>query len=449
MSAPRSIAADAAQRGTSLLVGSFVVLGVVTAGVLHLRAHEALDALLLAAAHGHSRPAVADEGHARLEVEGGPAPAETFVVERDDQRVPAALLDRALRDEEATVGDAGRHRLLLLPAETHTDRGEVHVIVAARAPVVRWQQSVGPFLLTYGITAAAVAIGAGLALRQAVRRAFEPLVRARAETEGVLALGQGQRLTADAPDEVAPLLVAVNGLLDRLDTAWAAQARFTADAAHELRTPVTTMLGELDVALRRDRDAEGYRATLQSTREEVERLRRIVEALTALAKLDAGEAERTRAPTRPRELVERALAAERLTLAPAVVLDNDDTIELNVPLVELALGNLLRNAVRHAPGAPIELRVRRDGPDLRVEVHDGGPGVPPEEREAVFARFGRGARARRTDADGLGLGLAFVREVARRHGGDCTIEASPLGGACAVLTLRASPAIGGGGPRPA
>jgi signal transduction histidine kinase len=285
-----------------------------------------------------------------------------------------------------------------------------------------------------------VAVLAAAAMVRATRASFAPIDRARAEAEGVLALGQGTRLTTDAPDEIRSLLLAVNGLLDRLDAAGAAQARFTAEAAHELRTPVAAMVGELDVALRRERGVGELREALVSAREEAERLRRIVQALTAFARVDAGEAERGREVAHAGEIAARALAAERGGLEAAgntvaVVVGEDPTVEANLALVELALANLLLNAARHAPGAAVELRVGADGDRAVFEVHDAGPGVPEAEREAMFTRFARAGRARRDDAEGLGLGLPFAREVARRHGGDCVLAASPLGGAMVRLTL--------------
>jgi two-component system sensor histidine kinase TctE len=140
------------------------------------------------------------------------------------------------------------------------------------------------------------------------------------------------------------------------------------------------------------------------------------------------------------ELAQRVARTEGAAVEAAggrfVVKVLDDFVaSVNEPLVELAVGNLLRNAARHATGAPVELRVVSNG----FEVHDGGPGIPPEEREAVFVRFGRGARARGADPEGLGLGLAFAAEVARRHGGACTVGDSPLGGVCASWTFGPEP----------
>jgi signal transduction histidine kinase len=232
----------------------------------------------------------------------------------------------------------------------------------------------------------------------------------------------------------------MNALLARLDVAFGAQARFTAEAAHELRTPVTVMLGELDVTLRRARTPEAYRETLATVRESVERLRALVEGLNMLARVDAGQAEQLREPVAAAEVARRAAAAEARALEAAgcplaVEVAGDATLRVHAALVESALANLLRNAAAHAPGGPVTLRVSAEGGRVAFTVDDAGPGVPPAEREAVFDRFARGGEARRRHRAGLGLGLPLAREVARRHGGDCRLDAAPGGGCRAVLTL--------------
>lgn len=428
-----SIAANVAARGTAVVFGSLLVLGVATGAALHLQALAALDGSLLAAAHGHAHP---DDVADAFEVEHSRSPVDAWIVAQADPRVPRDALDSVLRTERLVYFDAGDRRLILLPAETVMGGAERHVVIAASAPALRLRDTVGGFVVAYGALAAVVLAAAALVLRATVRSSFSPMARAKQEAEGVLSLGQGQRLSEQAPEELAPLLHAVNGLLDRLDAAWAVQARFTAAAAHELRTPVAVMLGELDVALRHERDAATYRENLVSAREEVVRLAAIVDALTALARLDSGEAEATRTPTRARELLEGVVAAERSPVPVRWGAVDDVAFEANVPLLELAVGNLVRNAARHAPGAVIELRAVCEGDRLVFEVHDAGPGVPPEQREAVFGRFTRGPAAKMVDPGGLGLGLAFAREVARRHGGDCVLDASPLGGAVARLSVR-------------
>lgn len=441
----RSLAGALVARALAALLGALAAVGAGTGALLHAAEVRSLDRALLAAAHAHAHT----EATGAFEVEHSRSPVEVWLARPGDPRVPAAWAREALAAERPLARDAGDLRLLLLPAERgqardeheeRGERGEEHVLIAAASPRVTLARSVGPFAAAYSVVAAVAALGAAALLLGVVRRALGPLDRARAEAGRVSALARGDRLTEEGPDEVRALLAAINALLDRLDAAHLAQVRFTSDAAHELRTPVTAMLGEVEVALRRPREAPEYREVLASVREEIERLRALVEGLLALARIDAGQVEQGLEPAAAAELAERAAARERPALERAgcaleVAIEGDAPLRVHAPLVEAALANLLRNAAAHAAGAPVTLRVAPDADRVRFQVDDGGPGIPAAEREAVFDRFARTGEGRRRDRAGLGLGLPLAREVARRHGGDCWIEEAPGGGCRAMLTL--------------
>ena len=434
-----SIARRITSGNVAILVAALLLVGLATGFVLHTRRTQALDESLLAAAHGRAGP----ETTAQVEVEHSRSPVETWRVRPASSRLPRDLIRRAHQRERPVYADIGHERVVLLPYEVKTGRDdeETYHLVAAAAPRVTLARSVGPFAAVYSILAIIAAILAAWGQFRVVRRAFGPVDRARQEAAQVVGLGEGKRLTEEGPVEIRSLLEAINDLLDRLDDAYRAQNRFTAEAAHELRTPVTTMLGELDVALRSEPSAEGNRQVLESMREEVQRLRRLVEALTALARIDAGQADRGRELVRAGEVAENSLSAEADTLAAAgndarLVIDEDPELEVHRDLLEIALTNLLRNAARHAPKTEVVLRVDREGDRAVFLVDDAGPGIPPDEREALFGRFSRSGEARRRDKQGLGLGLPIARQVARRHGGDCRLEESPMGGLRARLSVR-------------
>ena len=440
-----SISKQIALGGTAILGATLVLVGVATAMVLHRRQTSALDEALLIAAHGRAHPEVEVE----VEVEHSRAPIDAWIVTPGDRRVPASLARAALRAEAPLHVTVGDQRMVLLPFEVERDEDEHEEreeLAAAAAPVVTLARSVGPFAGVYALLAAMAALVATFVQLHAVRRAFEPVDRARERASRVTGFGADQRLDEEAPVEIQPLLVAINGLLERLDRSYRAQTRFTAEAAHELRTPVTAMLGELDVTLRSPRSAEAYQEVLTSMRDDVLRLRQLVEGLTALSRVDASDLGRSHELMRAGEVASNALAAESATLRAAgntvtVQLEDDPEIEANSSLVEAALGNLLRNAARHAPGRDVVLQVARRGDFAEFTVDDAGPGVEESEREVLFDRFVRGGRARELDRQGLGLGLSITREVARRHGGDCVLERSPLGGLRARLTLRLPAAL--------
>lgn len=349
----------------------------------------------------------------------------------------------AFRSERPVYATLGKERVVLLPFELEHGDADGHRVAAAAAPRMTLRRSIGAFALIYLLVATFSAVLATIVLFRIVRRAFAPIDEAREQADRVVSLGEGKRLTESGPTEIRTLLVAINRLLDRLDMAHDAQSRFTAEAAHELRTPVTAMLGELDVAMRSERSADEYRQTLESVREEVSRLRQLVEALTALARIDAGQIDRGRELVRAAEIATNAVAAGARLMETTgndvrVEVDDDPELEVHRVLVEVALGNLLRNAARHAPDTEVILTVSQSDGRVEYTIDDAGPGIPPSEREALFDRFVRSGTARREDRSGMGLGLPIAREIARRHGGDCTLDESPSGGVRARLTLRAS-----------
>lgn len=457
-----SVARRVALWGAAILTLTLALVGVSTGAILHVEQREAQDRLLLAAALGNAHPPVADSWRP----EHLAAPVQTWIVRDGDPRVPPRVAEAARQRESAVFADVGDLRMVLLVVEgggleheelehdregEHGDEHDVddhdndrhgsHLLVAAAAPAVTVRDSLGAFAPTYAAVGALAALAAALALWASVRAAFAPLERSRREAADVVALGQGKRLTESGPVEIRSLLVALNALLDRLDTAYAAQGRFTAEAAHELRTPVTSMLGELEVALRHPRSAEEYRGVLESAHEEVQRLASVVSGLTALARLDAGHAEGIREPVRAAELVRSAVSAQRSLLTSTrsrVRVDSIEDPELlgHRSLLEIALGNLIRNAATHAPGGTIDIHTSRAGDLVVFDVDDSGPGVAEDAREVLFDRFVRGPESRLRDRRGMGLGLPIARQVARRHGGDCTLLTSPSGGLRSRLTVR-------------
>lgn len=422
---------------TAVLAGALVGTGVSTAFVLDHEARTAQDHALVAAAHAygtdvtwHSEHNVTDVRVALLSPQSG---------------LPAAWV-RGL-DEDPVFHDLGSERIVLLPVEIEPpdDHGgeedERHFVVVARTPRLGWADAIGPFAFAYGLVSAVV-LAAGVGLQVAlVRRAVLPLEVGAARVAAVVGAGAEQRVPEDGPAEVRSLLTAVNALLGRLDVAFRVRLRFTAEAAHELRTPVAAMLGTLDVALRRPRTVEEHVATLSSVREEVVRLADLVDALLVLARVDAGQAEQGRRLVRGGEIVDAALKRERPSLdragcAVTVEIADDQEIVANEALVIAAVANLLRNASVHAPGKPVSVRVDRVDDRVRVVVADGGPGIPVERRAGLFDHLARSGADDAPSSRGLGLGLPLAREIARRHGGDCVIEDSEVG-ARLVWTVRA------------
>jgi two-component system OmpR family sensor kinase len=274
--------------------------------------------------------------------------------------------------------------------------------------------------------------------------AVRPIHAVIDQAEAIGAGSLDRRIEAYAETaEYRRLVEVLNTMLGRLHGAFEAQRRFTADASHELRSPLTVMRGEIEVALRRERSTEDYVAVLKSTLEEAERLSRISEDLLTLARSDARTLEPRRELVNPSEPVRRVVdrlrpkADER-----GVRLDVEDGTPGPVSVDPAAVGqiawNLIDNALEHAPrGSTVGVRIATDGDALRLEVEDRGPGLEPGDSDLLFERFFR-ADAARSPGDrrgSTGLGLAIVRALADAHGGRALAENRPGGGARFTVEL--------------
>jgi two-component system heavy metal sensor histidine kinase CusS len=246
-------------------------------------------------------------------------------------------------------------------------------------------------------------------------------------------------------DDVDALAQAINQVLARLDWAFRRLSSFSADAAHELRTPINRLLNRAEVALLEEQGAGGREEALEAVRDTAEQMRRLIEQLLLLARGEEG-----RLPLRLEEADLGTLAAGLVDLyAPladasgqALELAADRAASLRVradsALLQRALGNLLENALRYTPrGGQIRVSLAGAPGTVRVTVEDSGPGIPPAQRERVFERFVRLDVSR--SGSGTGLGLAIARMIARLHGGEIGIQGSPLGGASLQMLLAREP----------
>jgi signal transduction histidine kinase len=252
--------------------------------------------------------------------------------------------------------------------------------------------------------------------------ALSPVEALRTGAEEITGGARPGRLPVpDSADEIHRLALTLNGMLQRLDTARARQRAFVADAAHELRSPLTNMRTELEVAQRLP-DTTDWPGLADDLLTDVDRLSRLVDDLLLLARADDAATRPAAAPTEPVELGQ--LLDEVAARYPAVVYRRPAVPVLATgerDALGRAVANLLDNATRHAE-SKVELSVRADGAYQQITVADDGPGIPAADRERVFQRFTRLDDGRARDAGGSGLGLAIVRELVRRHGGTVTLS---------------------------
>ena len=270
------------------------------------------------------------------------------------------------------------------------------------------------------------------------KRGLRPL---REMTESVGRVGPThlkERVTqAEWPRELKPLVIAFDDMLKRLDDSFTRLSQFSADLAHELRTPIANMIGEAQVALARNRTADEYREAIESTVGECERLSRIVDNLLFVARVDAASEPIARKRFDARAAVEKitafyhALADDRHI---AISCSGEARIYADPDLFERALGNLLDNALRFTPeNGSIQIMLSEHADNVEVAVSDNGCGIAPEHLPRVFDRFYRAESSR--GADGAGLGLALVKSIVDLHGGSATIESEVGRGTMVKLTF--------------
>jgi two-component system, OmpR family, sensor kinase len=249
-------------------------------------------------------------------------------------------------------------------------------------------------------------------------------------------------------DEIGRLVETLNEMLARIEHGFEVQRHFTADASHELMSPLSRLRAELEVALRRPRDAMEYEDTLRSCLEEVDRLSWLTDELLGLARLDAGEGSGNAAePVSVISVVQRVirrLEGEAIRRHVTIVVDPGQEVVVNAStgVVDVVFSNLLDNAVKFCDvGGRVTVRIVTEGPHAVVSVSDTGPGILPAEMPLIFERFHRGSAPRATGTPGVGLGLAICRALVERQGGQIYVTARPESGATFVVRLPLAAAM--------
>jgi signal transduction histidine kinase len=314
--------------------------------------------------------------------------------------------------------------------------------VAAAVPLGPTAESLADLAKILASVSAVVLIVAGAGGYLVCRRALAPVARMAAAARGMGAAGFGERLpVAPVKDELADLGNSFNGLLDRLHESFERQRRFTGEASHQLRTPLAAIMGQADVALRRDRPADDYRQALEAVRQQAGHLTKIVEALLFLARMEAEAG---------------PPAAERLDLAVwlpehlKVWAGNPRAADLHVEdptggptwvqvppaLLGELVNNLLDNALKYSQsGSPVAIRLGRESNAVTVAIEDNGSGIAADDLSGLFRPFYRSTDARRRGIPGVGLGLAIAARLAKAFGGDISVTSEPGRGSCFQVRL--------------
>ncbi|UCD24352.1 MAG: hypothetical protein JSW51_00075 [Gemmatimonadota bacterium] len=299
---------------------------------------------------------------------------------------------------------------------------------------------------------AATMIGASFLARGAVA----PIAAVTAQAEAIEPGIVGSRITAHADvAEFKGLVGVLNRMLDRLAGAFEQQRRIIADLGHDLRTPLTAMQGEIEVALRSERSGQEYQTVLESCLEEVEHLSSIGDSLVLLARIEAGELQPHLTPVDISSLANDAVKrvrsrAEGRTLMLHVEALDNTVLAVDSKMMSLVLDHLLHNAVQHTPSDTRAI-VTLSSHDayLRIAVDDDGPGIADELLPHLFERLYRTDEAR-TRSTGAGLGLTIAAAIVEAHHGTIAATRSDRGGLQIVIEIprTLSPSAGIEGSEP-
>ena len=275
-------------------------------------------------------------------------------------------------------------------------------------------------------------------------RALDPLIQIAHSANRISAADFSRRVpSAGTGDELDDLAIALNDLLNRLQISFEQQRRFAAEASHQLRTPLTAILGQLEVALRRQRSTDEYRQALESAHRQADLLRQIVESLLFLTRESA---DATQIQFERLEL-HNLLPAHLEVWRPhprfsdlRLEIDDDRPLWVSAQrvLLEQALDNLIDNACKYSePNSPICIRAVGSDGKVRIEIEDAGSGISATELPHVFDPFFRGADSRQHGVTGFGLGLSVAQKIAVFFGGRMEIESTKGCGCRVAIVLPA------------
>jgi two-component system heavy metal sensor histidine kinase CusS len=338
-----------------------------------------------------------------------------------------------------------RGKWFLLACSTADAGGEHYTLQLAQDRSDDKRFTVAFRTLLVGVLAVGILVSAGMA-RLVAKRGLLPLEEMTKAVERVRATRLHERIGAVAwpialPKELDSLTRAFDEMLDRLEESFTRLSQFSADLAHELRTPVANLRGEAEVALTKARTAEEYREVIESSVEECGQLSQMIDSLLFLARADA-----TDAPIEDARFDARAEVNAIFEFYEALAQEQEVTFSLDAEgengamrgdpaLFRRALSNVISNALKCTPrGGTITVSIKAQNEEtLKISVSDTGCGISPEHLEKVFDRFYRVDTSR--NSQGSGLGLAIVKSIMQLHGGSVAIESQPNEGTTVTLSF--------------
>ena len=349
-----------------------------------------------------------------------------YVLQTPDSPWDAAAFAEAVRGREVfgTVGTRrGQARVFSVPLR---ENGRIVAVVQIARPLAGVRYEVWTITRALLMLIPLALLAAGLSGALLTSGAIRPVRTLRLAASKIGARNLSERLPVSGGDEFAELAAAFNQTLDRVESAYEQQRRFTSDASHELRTPLTVIRGNASLALARERTTPEYKQALEKVSRVAETMSQTIEDLLLLARADAGQFQIDLAPIRLADVLETVREGAAVPNAPSIVLalSNPELCVLgNSGQLTRLFTNLVGNAVRHTP---LEGRITL-GADVKetlviITVQDTGEGIAPKHLPHVRDRFYRADAARAQDTGGTGLGLAICQSIVEAHQGTLEIE---------------------------
>jgi heavy metal sensor kinase len=273
------------------------------------------------------------------------------------------------------------------------------------------------------------------------RRSLSPIGYIASKTQSITSENLNERLTPRrTDDEMDDLIRTINGMIARLESSFKRMAEFTADASHELKTPICAMRGEAEVLLSKERKAEEYQEGLAHFIEQFDRLNQMINDLILLSKSDATQVELKMAPLRLDLLIK-----DICNLFQVLAEQNKITLEVGTLPEVMAMGDKMRlqqlftdlidNAIKFTPEGTVHITMEKNQEVVLIKIRDTGIGIPKEEQERIFKRFYRVDKSRSRETGGVGLGLSIAEWIAHAHHGKIEVESELNQGSTFILYL--------------
>jgi signal transduction histidine kinase len=341
-----------------------------------------------------------------------------------DLGLPSSFYASVLRDGKETYRKGERfYNGLLIP---HAHGRNVVIVSAVNEYRSQYMAELRRILMLCFIIGAALIIGAGLFFSHYI---LKPVQRIMHQVKNISSSNLHLRLeTGSGQDEVGELAATFNNMLDRLETAFETQNNFVSNASHELSTPLTAIIGEGELALSKERDAASYRAAITNMLRESERLNQITQSLLHLAQTGFDGKKQNWGLVRTDELlfavkhmIDKITPDNHVEIDYSLFPEEEDKmcVSGNFQLLELALANIVMNAVKYSSNQPVSIALAATDSRNIIIVKDNGIGIPAEDLPYIFSPFFRASNTRRFE--GYGIGLPLTNNIIRMHKGEIVV----------------------------